>query len=93
MLGLSATLSYLLFSWIAVTAAMFALVIYGNTLSAKETDQLYLHAAGQAMAATPQENLIARMNRLARVITVLAVCSAVLLVAIVGVWAWIGLQI
>jgi hypothetical protein len=52
MSGVSHSLMYLLASWGAVTAVLVALVIYGNTLSTREDDQLYLNAAEQEMMAS-----------------------------------------
>ena len=90
MLFMSAAMNYLFFTWIGVTIVLLALVIYGNTLSMKEEDQLYLNAAEEKMLATDQRALIVRTNRLMRVIMGVAVCCAVLLVATAGTWVWIG---
>ncbi len=92
MSGISHSLMYLLVSWGAVTAVLVALVIYGNTLSIREEDQLYLNAAEQEMMASEQQALIGKMRHLARVITYLAVVSAALLLASAGIWVWIGLN-
>ena len=92
MSGISHSLMYLLASWGAVTAVLVALVIYGNTLSIREEDQLYLNAAEQEMMASEQQVLIGKMRQLARVIIYLAVVSAALLLASAGIWVWIGLN-
>lgn len=92
MSGISNSLMYLLASWGAVTAVLVALVIYGNTLSIREEDQLYLNAAEQEMMASEQQVLIGKMRQLARVIIYLAVVSAALLLASAGIWVWIGLN-
>ena len=92
MIGISHSLMYLLASWGAVTAVLVALVIYGNTLSIREEDQLYLNAAEQEMMASEQQLLIGKMRHLARVIIYLAVVSAALLFASAGIWVWIGLN-
>ncbi len=92
MSGISHSLMYLLASWGAVTAVLVALVIYGNTLSIREEDQLYLNAAEQEMMASEQQVLIGKMRHLARVIIYLAVVSAALLRASAGIWVWIGLN-
>jgi len=68
-----------------------ALVIYGNTLSAREDGQLYLSKEEQVMMGTEQRILANKMHHLAQVITVLAVLSGVLLGLSVAAWAWIGL--
>ncbi len=92
MSAISHSLMYLLASWGAVTAVLVALVIYGNTLSIREEDQLYLNAAEQEMMASEQQVLIGKMRHLARVIIYLAVVSAALLLASAGIWVWIGLN-
>ena len=43
------------------------LVIYGNALSTREDDELYLNKAEQAMMASDQQMLFGKMRRLARV--------------------------
>ena len=90
MLGMSATLSYLFFSFIAVTGVLFALVIYGNTLSTREDCELYLNQAEQVMMGSEQRVLVGRMHRLAHAIEWLAVLSGILLIATASVWIWIG---
>jgi hypothetical protein len=90
MAGVPTPLAYLLVSWGAITAVMVVLVIYGNTLSIREDDELYLNKAEDYMMAREQRVLIARMDQLKRVIVVLAVLSGILLVAGTAVWVWIG---
>jgi hypothetical protein len=92
MTGMPATLSYLLISWGAITAVLLILMIYGNTLSIREDDEIYLNRAENQMMAAEQRVLITKMNRLKRVITVLASVSGILLIASAGLWAWIGLH-
>jgi hypothetical protein len=89
--GMLNTLTYLLTTWGAITAVLVALVIYGNALSTREDDEIYLNKTEESMMATEQRTLIGKMTRLARVITVLAVMSGVFLLASAGVWVWIGL--
>ncbi len=90
--GISHSLIYLLASWGAVTAVLIALVIYGNTLSSREEDQLYLNQAEQVMMASEQQVLISKMQHLARAIIYLSVISGVLLLASASLWVWIGLN-
>jgi hypothetical protein len=66
------------------------LVIYGNALSTREDDELYLNRAEQAMMASEQRMLIGKMHRLARVIFGFSIVAAVLLAASAGLWVWIG---
>lgn len=89
--GIPSTLAYLLMTWGAITGVLVVLVIYGNALSTREDDEIYLNKTEEAMMATEQRMLIGKMNRLARVITVLAVMSGIFLLASASVWVWIGL--
>jgi hypothetical protein len=92
MIGISHSLAYLLASWGAVTAVLVVLVIYGNTLSSREEDQLYLNQAEQVMMASEQVLLIGKMKHLARIIVYLAALSGLLLLASASLWVWIGLN-
>jgi hypothetical protein len=89
--GIPNTLASLLMIWGAITAVLVVLVIYGNALSTREDDEIYLNKTEESMMADEQRTLIGKMTRLARVITVLAVMSGVFLLASAGVWVWIGL--
>jgi len=89
--GIPNTLAYLLMIWGSITAVLVVLVIYGNALSTREDDEIYLKKTEESMMATEQQTLIGKMTRLARVITVLAILSGVFLLASAGVWVWIGL--
>ena len=88
----SMLLEYLLASWIAVTGILVVLVIYGNALSTREDDELYLNSAEQVMMAAEQNVLITKMKHLARVIVGFAIVSGLLFASTAGVWAWIGLN-
>jgi hypothetical protein len=88
--GVPAPLAYLLLCWGTVTAVLLVLVIYGNTLSIREDTELYLNKAESEMMATEQKALVAKMDRLKRVIVILAVFSGILLLVSAGVWVWIG---
>lgn len=88
--GVPTPLAYLLLCWGAITAVLLVLVIYGNTLSMREDTELYLNKAEDHMMASVQKVLIAKMDRLKRVIIILAVFSGILLLVSAGVWTWIG---
>jgi hypothetical protein len=88
----SMIVEYLLTSWIAVTGILIVLVIYGNALSIREDDELYLNPAEQVMMAAEQNVLIGKMHRLAHIIVGFAILSGLLFVAMAGFWAWIGLS-
>jgi hypothetical protein len=86
----SMVLEYLLAAWIAVTGILIVLVIYGNALSTRGDDELYLNRAEQVMMAAEQNVLIKNMNQLAHVIIGFAILSVMLFAATAGVWVWIG---
>jgi hypothetical protein len=88
----SMIVEYLLTSWIAVTGILIVLVIYGNALSIREDDELYLNQAEQVMMAAEQNVLIGKMHRLAHIIVGFAILSGLLFVARAGFWAGIGLS-
>ncbi len=84
------SLTYLLASWGAVTAVLVALIVYGNALSTREDDELYLNSAEQVMMASEQKVMIGKMHSLLEIIFGVSIVSCVLFVASAGVWAWIG---
>ena len=90
MFGLTVLMRYFLGAGILTAGITMVLVIYGNALSTREDDELYLNKAEQAMMASEQRMLIGKMRRLARVILGFAVVAAVLLAASAGLWVWIG---
>lgn len=91
MVAIPAPLSYLLIACGVTTAVLAILVIYGDMLATREEDQLFLNKAEQAMMASEQRVLISKMDRLKKVIWVLAVISGILVLASAGTWVWIGL--
>jgi len=92
MFGLTMLMRYFLEAGILTAGLTMLLAIYGNALSTREDDELYLNKAEQAMMASEQQMLIGKMRRLARVILGFSVVAAVLLAASAGLWAWIGLH-
>ena len=92
MLAAMILMRLLLATGIVTGALTAALVIYGNTLSTREDDELYLNKAEQTMMASEQQKLIHRMHWLARVIFGFALVTAALLAASAAIWVWIGLR-
>jgi hypothetical protein len=90
MVTIQSSLTYLLVAWGAVTIVLVGLLIYGNALSTREDDELYLNAAEQVMMASEQQSLIARMHSLLHVIIAFAVVASALFIASASVWVWIG---
>jgi hypothetical protein len=81
----------LLVSWGIVTTILIVALIYRSMLENREEDQIFLDAAAQSMA-NEQRALVSRIEKLSRPITALIVVSAVLLVAVAGVWVYQGLR-
>jgi hypothetical protein len=90
--GIPAPLSYLLMACGATTAVLIMLVIYGNSLSVREEDQIYLNKGDEAMLAADQRILVAKMDRLEKMIFALAVIAGILVVLSASVWIWMGLR-
>ena len=89
---LTSILTFLLIVGGAVSAVLVVLVIYGNAPDTRVDEEIYLNKTEEKMMASEQPALISKMNRLARVITVVAVIAGVFLLASAGVWVWIGLH-
>ena len=89
--GVPSPLDYLLIAFGLATGILAILVIYGNALSTREEDQLYLNKAEQTIMASEQQSLITKMNHLRNVIVALAIVTVVLALATGGTWLYIGL--
>ncbi|MBZ5662845.1 MAG: hypothetical protein LAO08_20790 [Acidobacteriia bacterium] len=89
--SLMSILDYLLGFCGAISAFLVVLVIYGNALDSREDTELYLNQKEQEVMAGDQPALVGRMNRLARVIVIVAIVTGISLLGTAGFWAWIRL--
>lgn len=67
------------------------LVIYRNTLEMHEDDQLFL-AEGESHMAKEQAELQVKMNKIEPMVRWVGAASAVVLLALVGMWLYTGLN-
>jgi hypothetical protein len=81
----------LLMLWGAVTAVLVGLVIYGNTLDSHEDEEIYINKKEEEFMGGEQKVLVAKMERLKKVIFSLAVASGILLLTSGTIWVYIGL--
>lgn len=90
-------------SWGVVTAVLVVLLIYRSTLSSREEAQIFIdipeqhhfHLAGAEQPSDhyrEQQEIVAKIARLTKPILALAVTSALLILASLGVWAYQGLR-
>ena len=85
------TFTLILSIWGGVTAVFVVLLIYKSTLNMHEDDQLFLDDAENHMR-DEQEELMAKMNRLTPYLRFLGAASAVIFVALAGMWVYTGLN-
>jgi len=85
------TLQLLLIAWGVVTAVLICVLIYRSSVATHEEDQLFLDDA-EAVLASEQRAIVARLEKLRRPITVLTVASGALLIVIAVLWLYQGLK-
>ena len=84
-------LGYMLLLWAVVTTLWLGLVGYRAVIANHEDDQLFL-AKGEQLMAAEQQLVVGRLVKLSKPIWTLGILSGVLLVSIIGIWLWRGLQ-
>ncbi|MGD0303213.1 MAG: hypothetical protein ABSC71_00130 [Candidatus Acidiferrales bacterium] len=89
--GINSTILDILLVWGVVTAALIALVVYRGTIEIREDDQIFLGSSGDVMAREQQE-IIAKVEKLAMPIKLLTISSVILLLVAGGVKLYQGFQ-
>jgi hypothetical protein len=80
---------WLLFVWGAVTTVFVILMIYRSLFSLREDDQLFLNPA-ESLLEAEQKEIRNRIDRVTPYTKGFGLASAVLAVAIAGVWVYRG---
>lgn len=83
-------LTSVLVVWAAVTVAFVAVMIWKSFAGINEEDTLLL-SEGEAKEAAEQQEIIAKVERLASLAKVLGIASIVLLVVAGGIWIYPGI--
>jgi hypothetical protein len=86
---MSSLLPALWISWVTITVALTAMVIFRSLVAMKEEDQLFLDPA-EWQLEREQRAILTQLGRLTPVVKGLAVLSTALLVLIAGVWIYQG---
>jgi len=82
---------YLAVAWAAITIVFMALMLWRTLLTSHEDDQIFL-SKGEDYMAREQQELIAKITRLARPILTTGIASGGLLLLMVGMYVYQGLK-
>ena len=88
---MSPGLVWLLIAWGVLTGILVILLIYRSTLTMQEDDQLFLDESSAQMARE-QTELMAKVNKINPVVKVLGATSGVMILVIVGMFIYQGLN-
>jgi hypothetical protein len=80
-------LSALMAGWVAATVVLIGLLIYRSLLSMREDDQLFL-GTGEQHLEQEQQVLVGKLHSLGKYSVIFGLLSAVLLLAIAGLWTY-----
>ena len=85
------SMTVMLIIWAALTTALVVVLIYRNTLSMHEDDQLFLDDAESHMEKE-QAELRVKMNRVTPIVNWLGAASGALILFIGVMWLWHGIS-
>lgn len=88
---LTGRILYVLIAWGLVTFVFMLLLIRRSVLASHEDDQIFLDPSQDHMAREQQE-LVAKIDTLARPIWTSGIASGVLLLVLAGMWLYNGLK-
>jgi uncharacterized membrane protein SpoIIM required for sporulation len=88
---MSPGLEILLIIWGVLTGVLVILLIYRSTLTMQEDDQLFLEESESHMALE-QQVLMAKVNKINPLVKILGAASGVLILVIVGIFVYQGLN-
>ena len=74
-----------------IVTILICVMIYRSTLESHSEDQIFLDAAMQSIA-NEQSALIARIEKISRLINALYVLCGALFLVIAGIWIWQALK-
>lgn len=73
--------------WAALTTALLILLLYRNSLTRNEEDQLFLEPSGEGHKHD-QEVLLEKVHRVEPAVRIAEISTAVMTVAIAGFYLW-----
>jgi len=77
--------------WGVLTLVWMILLGYRAVLASREEDQMFL-SKGEASMAADQQVIVSKLGRLSRPIWALGIVSIGMILTIISVWLWHGLQ-
>jgi hypothetical protein len=81
----------LLYGWAGLTVVLIALVIYRALVGIHEEDQIFLDRA-EAALEREQLEVVRKINRIDPIIKSLAIASGSLVLVLIGIWIYRGLN-
>jgi hypothetical protein len=78
--------------WAVLTFLWVLLLGYRAVLASREEDQMFL-VKGEAGSAQDQRVLINKLTRLSKPIWILGIVSVGLILVIIALWIWHGMQV
>jgi len=84
-------LGYLSLLWVVLMVLWLALLAYRAVLASREEDTLFI-SSGENKTAQEQHVLVGKLERLSKPLWAFGIAAGALLLAIVGIWLWRGIN-